>query len=383
MDKSAIRRCRIREVLQAARPGSAELFCHPWDDSPAPLPLARHTTAAQAARQAGTAGWQRPAAKRPRRCRPRTFPKLRARAAPAPPDRGHAPQRRRRRISRDGDRLDNTRQLLAPERDRAPRVVGTPDVLLPAIPGISVVTVADLAGELGPSASYANADALTGRAGLLPSRYPSARVDGADGPRRRRGHRRRRAVLTPTADNLAQGSHHFRARAAQRRRAGKGPRGRRVKVAKSFSRLASAVVAGRHWFPRACCQPRPSWRGQLPAFHGDHGTDRGEPLRDPRAGVEQRPAPSCPAEAAALREQLDALPGRRRPPPLGPPPGGAGTAGGPGATTGAPGARGGRAGRRGLGVQQRLVVALGLPGLPEPWRWVGSPRRMRPVGVRL
>ena len=382
MDKSAIRRCRIREVLRAARPGHAERFCHPWDDSPAPPPRARHTTAAQAARQAGTAGWQRPAAKRHRRCRPGTSHKRRARAAPAPPDQGHAPQRRRL-VSRDGDRLDNTRQLLARERDRAPRVVGTPDVLLPAIPGISVVTVADLAGELGPSASYANADALTGRAGLLPSRYPSARVDGADGPRRRRGHRRRRAVLTPTADNLAQGSHHFRARAAQRRRAGKGPRGRRVKVAKSFSRLASAVVAGRHWFPRACCQPRPSWRGQLPAFHGDHGTDRGGQLRDLRAGVEQRPAPSCPAEAGAPREQLDALPGRRRPPPLGPPPGGAGTAGGPGATTGAPGARGGRAGRRGLGVQQRLVVALGLPGLPEPWRWVGSPRRMRPVGVRL
>src|SRR5262249_56992089 len=112
-------------------------------------------------------------------------------------------------------------------------------------------------------------------------------------------------------------------------------------------------------------------------------TAGGGQRRAPGGGVEQRRAPSCPAEADALREQLDALPGRRRPPPLGPPPGGAGTAGGPGATTGAPGARGGRAGRRGLGVQQRLVVALGLPGLPAPWRLVGSPRPLRPAGGRL
>jgi hypothetical protein len=50
VDKKATVQCQIREVLHAAIPGYAECFCHLWDDSPAPMLLARHT--ASAARQA-------------------------------------------------------------------------------------------------------------------------------------------------------------------------------------------------------------------------------------------------------------------------------------------------------------------------------------------
>src|SRR5260370_79057 len=58
VDKNTILQCQIREVLHAAMPGYAECFCHLWDDSPAPLLFARHTTSADAVRQAAFAGLQ-------------------------------------------------------------------------------------------------------------------------------------------------------------------------------------------------------------------------------------------------------------------------------------------------------------------------------------
>src|SRR6185436_6875612 len=98
--------------------------------------------------------------------------------------------------------------------------------------------VADLAGEMGPIEHYRDANAITGRAGLMPSRYQSDRVDCANGPLRRRGNRRLRAVLMQTADNLVQSNHYFRAQAELWGRTGKDARWIRVKVAKRFSRLA-------------------------------------------------------------------------------------------------------------------------------------------------
>jgi len=317
VDKAAVLQCQIREVLHAAMPGYAELFCHLWDDSPAPLVLARLTTSARAVRQAGVAGLQQLAARAGLRCRLETFHKILAWADQAPPDRGHSLQRRRQLVSLDDDRLDKTRQILALERDLAHLVVQTPYALLLAIPGINVVSVADLAGELGPLAFYLNANAITGRAGLMPSRYQSDQVDCASGPLRRRGNRRLRAVLMQTADNLVHCNHYFRARAAQWQRAGKDPRWLRVKVAKVFSRLAFALVAGRQLFPHPCCQPRHYPLLKLLDFHGEHGTDPRDLLRDLQALAELLPASRCREEHAALREQLDALLRRRGPQPLG------------------------------------------------------------------
>ena len=233
------------------------------------------------------------------------------------PDQGHTLERRRRLISLDDDRLSKNRQILELERDLAHLVVPTPYVLLLVIPGINIVTVADLAGELGPIAFYANANALTGRAGLMPSRYQSDQVDCANGPLRRRGNRRLRAVLMQTADNLAQCNHYFRARAAVWQRAGKDARWLRVKIAKIFSRLAFALVAGRQLFPHACCQPRHYPLLKLLAFHGEHDTDPRDLLRDLQAIVELLPPNSCGGEHHALQEQLDALLKRRGPQPLG------------------------------------------------------------------
>ena len=316
VDKTSMLQCQIREVLHAAMPGYAECFCHLWDDSPAPLVIARHTTSARAVRQLGVAGLAQFAQQAGLHCRTETFHKILAWAEQAPPDGGHADDRRRILVSLDDDRLAKTRQILELERSLAHRVVHTPYVLLMAIPGVNVVTVADLAGELGPIPLYLNANAITGRAGLMPSRYQSDQVDCAHGPLRRRGNRRLRAVLMQTADNLVHCNHYFRARADQWTRAGKDPRWVRVKVAKIFSRLAFAMVAGRQLFPHPCCQPRHYLLGKLLRFHGEHGTDPTALRRDLEAAVDQLPAKSRAAEAAPLQKELDALAGRRGPQPL-------------------------------------------------------------------
>jgi transposase len=316
VDKNATLQCQIREVLHAAMPGYAELFCHLWDDSPAPLVFARHTTSAAAVRQAGVAGLEQLAARAGLRCRSATFHKLGAWAEQAPPDAGHTLERRRILVSLDDDRLAKTREIRELERALAQAVVHTPYILLLAIPGINVVSVADLAGELGPMPLYRDANAITGRAGLMPTRYQSDQVDYANGPLRRRGNRRLRAVLMQTADNLVHCNHHFQARTDQWTRAGKDPRWVRVKVAKIFSRLAYAIVAGRQLFPHPCCQPRHYILAKLLAFHSEHGTDPLAMRQDLEAAVAQLPPASRAAEVPPLQKELDAVARRRGPQPL-------------------------------------------------------------------
>jgi transposase len=316
VDKNAILQCQIREVLHAAMPGYAECFCHFWDHSPAPMIFARHTTSAESVRQAGLAGLQQIAAQAPLRCRRETFHKILAWADQAPPSLGQTLNLRRRLISLDDDRLAKTQQILELERDLAHLVVRTPYVLLLVIPGINIVTVADLAGELGPIALYLNANAITGRAGLMPTRYQSDQVDCANGPLRRRGNRRLRAVLMQTADNLVQCNHYFRARAERWTHAGKDPRWVRVKVAKIFSRLAFAMVAGRQLFAHPCCQQRHYILGKLLAFHSDHHTPPQAQRQDLEAATDQLPIKARAAEAEPLQQELDVLARRRGPQPL-------------------------------------------------------------------
>jgi len=94
------------------------------------------------------------------------------------------------------------RQITAIERDLASHLVCTPYVRLMAIAGINVVSAAELAGEMGPISSYANANAITGRAGLYPSRYQSDQTDQS-GSIIRGANRRLRCALMRIADNIA------------------------------------------------------------------------------------------------------------------------------------------------------------------------------------
>ena len=115
-------------------------------------------------------------------------------------------------IELDDDRLSKVRGVRAIEAQLAGLLVHTPYVLLMGIPGINVVSAAEFAGEMGPIERYATARAITGRAGLFPSRYQSDRVDYPDGQLVRCANRNLRRAIMMIADNLIKCNDHFRSR---------------------------------------------------------------------------------------------------------------------------------------------------------------------------
>jgi transposase len=167
------------------------------------------------------------------------------------------------------DRQQKTREILALERDIAARLAQT---LLLSFPGINVVSAADFVGEMGPIEHYANPKAITGRAGLRPSRYQSDQVDQANGPLVRNCNRALRAAILGIADNLIVCNHYFQVRAAHWAAQGKDPRHTRVKVALRLCRIAFHMVAGRQVFRHPGIQGRHYILDKLSAFHRDHDT---------------------------------------------------------------------------------------------------------------
>ncbi len=307
--------CQIREHLHAAMPGYASCFEDLWDSKIA-IFLARHTGSAAAVRLAGVHGLSALVQQAGLRCQHATLVKILAWADTAAP--GHPQVDWQRRILGDleDDRLAKIQQILALERALASSLVGTPYVLLLIIPGINVVSAAELAGETGPIADYANANALTGRAGLVPSCYQSDLVNLPHGPLLRRGNRRLRTALLQIADNLVTCNHYFRARAELWGRAGKDPRWIRVKVAKSFSRLAYALVASQQLLRHPCCQQRHYLLDKLLAFQREHDTAMPQVLADLQATIEHLPRSAYQDEARPLSEQLQKIQASRRGPQL-------------------------------------------------------------------
>jgi transposase len=315
VDKNTILMCQILEKLHAAMPGYARCFCHFWE-SPVAMCLARQTTSAAAVLKAGMAGLQSILSAAQIRHRQETLAKILAWAEQAPPGHPHSLNLRMVLCALDDDRLAKCKQIKELERVLASLIVATPYALLMVIPGINVVSVADLAGEMGPIELYRNANAITGRAALMPSRYQSDQVDCANGPLRRHGNRRLRAVLMQAADNLVGCNQYFRAQADQWRRAGKDERWLRVKVVKRFTRLAYAMVAGKQIFSHPCCQQRHYILQKLLDFHGEHGTPPAEIRRDLEALVAQLPGSSHQEEAEPLKKRLDELAKKRGIQPL-------------------------------------------------------------------
>ena len=219
--KSSALSCQVREHLDAAFPGLAACFADLWDRDCA-WHLVRHfasphdlvatgPTALARALDAADVGYQM-----------RTIHKVIEWAARAAAPDAAAAQHRRIALALYDDRAQKAREIQALERELAGLLAPTPYLLLLAIPGINVVSAADFAGEMGPIPNYANHRAITGRAGLCPSRYQSDRVDKADGPLRRRCNRRLRAAILQIADNLVTRNHYFGALAHDWRNQGKG-----------------------------------------------------------------------------------------------------------------------------------------------------------------
>jgi len=307
--------CQLREQLHAAMPGYAACFEDIWTSQTAWV-VAHATGCADAVRAAGLAGLQRHVDEAGIRCRASTLHKILAWASTAPP--AHPLIDSVRRIIRDldDDRTAKTRQILALERSIAHGLVRTPYVRLLIIPGINIVSAADLAGEMGPITHYASPNAITGRAGLVPSRYQSDLVDLANGSLIRSANRRLRTALMQIADNLVVCNHYFHAKADLWRAAHKDARWLRVKVAKSFSRIAFAIVAGPGPFMHPCLRDRHYVLHKLQAFHNDHDTPMANLLEDLHAAIAQLPKVEYANEAKPLQEELERSQRRRGPQPL-------------------------------------------------------------------
>ena len=318
VEKSASLACQIREHLHLAMPGYAGLFSRLFE-SPTALVIAARCDSPAKLIQLGRNRLSRYLSKSKVRHQLRTIDKVLAwavQAANDPIEDGpmhHA-------IWTDLHELYQhfQRQIAALEQQLASDVVQTPYVRLMAIPGINVVSAAELAAEMGPISGYANANAITGRAGLFPSRYQSDQTDNDRGPIIRQANRRLRCVLMRIADNLACHCNYYRGQAEVDKARGVDKRASRVKIAKRFSRLVLACVAGDEPMRHPCFQKPDSILDKLRRFHQLYGTSMDVLLADLEAAVEQLPHNTCNHEAEIVAGILDQHTRRRRcPGPIG------------------------------------------------------------------
>lgn len=294
--------CQIREHLEAALPGYAACFDKLWDSNVA-FRLVRQFGSAAALLEQGLTGLCHFLRRQKVRFQTRTLEAVLLWAKNAAEPDLAADLHRQIALAYEDDRQRKTQEILALEADIAHRLAQTPYILLLSFPGINVVSAAAFAGEMGPIENYANARAITGRAGLFPSRYQSDRVDRADGPLVRRGNRALRAAILDIADNLMLCNSYFRMRAGAWQAAGKDPRMSHVKVANRFSRIAFHMVAGRQVFRHSGLRERGYILDKLLAFHLEHGATWEQRLRDIHLAAAQVPTSEHAAEAQALADR--------------------------------------------------------------------------------
>jgi transposase len=308
--------CQIKESLHAIMPGYEQCFSEFWLNTIA-MRIARATGSADAVLQLGLPGLTRLVERGHWQCHQTTFQKILQWAKAAPPCHPQINTLRSVIDHLDDDRLAKNRHIHDLERQLAALLARIPYVRLLVFPGINVVSAAELAGELGPIEHYVHPNAITGRAGQFPSRYQSDAVDCPNGRLIRAAHRRLRATLMQIADNLIACNHYFRAKASTWRIDKKDPRWQRVKVAKSFTRIAYVIVRGNGPFRHECLQGNSYVIQKLHEFHVEHQTPVGQVLIDLRAAIEQMPTTQRAHEARPWQDERQRQAARRRwPQPL-------------------------------------------------------------------
>jgi transposase len=304
--KAATLRTQIHHALDAALPGYAACFKDLWKNRAA-WPVLRRFPSPQAITAAGLDGLADFLDRAGLRYQQRSLVRILAWAEQAPEPDIAALTHHRLALGWNEDRRRKAKEIKGLERELAGLLARTPYALLLSCPGLNVVTVADLAGELGPISHYANAQAISGRAGLRPARYQSAEVDRSDGPLRRCCHRQLRAALLRAADCLLTSNRWFKQLSASWTATGRDPRWRRVKVASRLCRILYEMVAGQQVFCHPKYQGRHYLLKKLATFHQEHGSDAATLGADLEAAVSQLPAAAYVVEARQLRQE-----GRRR-----------------------------------------------------------------------
>lgn len=304
---------QIREHLHATLPGFAGLF--PDDKfwrSPVAMPLARTVASPNAVQQLGITGIVQLLRETDIRFQQRTVDKIIGWSEKAAAAEADALVRQRILCDLDDDRIAKRTAISRVELEIAAILVQTPYVLLLAIPGINVVSAGELAGEAGPMTHYANPNALTGRAGLFPSRHQSDQVD-VSGRMVRCANRRLRTALMLIADNLLSVNNYFRAQGALWKLQRVDPRLQRVRVAKRFSRLAYLILTSRQIVPHPCCRDPHYVLDKLLGFHLEHGASHTQIREHLTAASRQLPDAARPREEAALQQSADKLAAARKP----------------------------------------------------------------------
>jgi transposase len=301
---------QIRHHLEVAMPGYAACFDKLWEH-PLGMALVRQFGSATALTEAGTDGLAAFTHQQGIRCQRRSLVTVLEWARNAAAADTSADTHRQIALAYDEDRQRKTQEIRTLERSCAQLLARTPYILLLSFPGVNVVSAADFAGEMGPITNYANARAITGRAGLFPSRYQSDQTDRANGPLVRRANRALRAAILGIADNLILCNHYFNAMAARWSAAGKDIRHTHVKVGVRFSRIAFHMVAGRQVFRHPGLRERGYILDKLLAFHHEHQTPWTQTLEDLNQAFVHVPVKEYRAEAKPLTERLEKMNRRR------------------------------------------------------------------------
>jgi transposase len=304
VNKRAKLQCQIRQYLGRCLPGYAALF--PNDDlwtRPVAMAVARRAVRPETIHQAGIADVTRWLREKKLRFQSRTIQRLVTWAAGAADADPLAPDLSRVWQTLDDDRQAKSQQIADLERELAEILAKTPYVLLLSHPGINVISAADLAGEMGPIEHYAHAKAITGRAGLFPSRYQSDQVDRADGPLAHFRNARLRAAWMRVADNLIKCNAHFHGKFEFWKQRGVDSRDIRCRVANRAVRAVFQMVSGRRLYHHPSRLDRGYVLDKLLAFHHEHGTPPHEILRDLQHAAAQIPPAEQAAEATPLRSR--------------------------------------------------------------------------------
>jgi transposase len=310
VDKKTVLRCQIQEHLQAIMPGYAKCFDDIFD-AKIPLEVAKHFGSADAVLQAGFAGLTQHIRQAGLRTHRPTLEKVLAWARIAAPATEEATIHHSIMKDLEADYAVKLRAAKAVEAELVELLVQTPYVLLLGVPGINVVSAADFAGEMGPIGYYPHARAITGRAGLFPSRYQSDEVDYPNGKLIRCANRRLRDAIMRIADNLIEFNDHFRVLAAQWQLQGKDPRSIRVRVAGRFCRIAYWMVAQRTTYHHPSCRQRDYILSKLIKFSLEHDIDIARLMKHLDAAAAQLPSAGRVEEGAALVAELNQLQNKR------------------------------------------------------------------------
>jgi transposase len=310
--KNATLRNQIYALLDVSFPGYSSCFGDIFLNE-APLVIARSVTSAAEIRSLGTEGLAQILVQKSVRFQGRTLDKILAWARDVEDETEHAATYNSIISSLDDERRARLVQIARVEREMAGFLVRTPYVVLLSIPGIGIVTAAEFAGEMGPIANYANNQAITGRAGIYPSRYQSDRVDRCDGPLVRRSNRTLRRVIMMIAENLLMCNRFFRT--LQQRWQAAGTTDRRamcVRAAKRFCRIAYQMVAGKQVFRHPSCQTRDAILRKLSHFYVAHETSMAQVMNDLQTAADHIPKSEHATEAKSLFDTMQPHSSRQR-----------------------------------------------------------------------